>query len=63
MEKTYTRKDSDFLFTEEFDDSVIDLIPGDIAPDNALVDAVIAYDKALLYVDNDQIGAVSVLLN
>ncbi len=63
MEKTYTRKESYLLFTEEFDDAVIDLLPEDIAPDSTLVDTVLAYDKALVCVDNDQLGSVSVLLN
>lgn len=63
MDKTYTQNDSFFLFNEEFDETLIDNIPDDIAPDKSLVDAVLAYDKALSCIQTQTVGITSLMLN
>ncbi len=63
MEKMYTQNEPLFVFNEEFDEAVINVIPEDIVPDNSLLDAVLAYDKALSCVRTQTLGSTAVILN
>jgi hypothetical protein len=63
MDKTYTQDESFFIFNEEFDESVIQEIPENITPEQSLVDAVLAYDKALSCMHTKTVGTTSLMLN
>ncbi|MDY0286599.1 MAG: hypothetical protein RBR21_10740 [Bacteroidales bacterium] len=63
MEKIYTENDSFYFLSEEFDESVLEVLPDNIAPEKNLVDAIIAYDKALVCFSSSTAGILAFLLN
>ena len=63
MEKTYTQNDFLNVSNESLNELVMDSIPDNIAPDNSLVDAILAYDKALSCVYTKASGNVSLIMN
>ncbi|PID93769.1 MAG: hypothetical protein CSA95_06135 [Bacteroidetes bacterium] len=63
MDKIYTQHNSYFPVSEKFDESLMDMIPEDIVPDDRLVEAILAYDKALSFVRTQTVTTASLILN
>lgn len=63
MEKMYSQNDYLNVSNECLNDLVMDSIPDNIVPDNSLVDAILAYDKALSCVYTKASGNVNLIMN
>lgn len=63
MEKMYSQNDYLNVQNESLNDLVMDSIPDNIAPDQRIVNAILAYDKALSCMYTKASGNVSLILN